>query len=395
MDKRTAILTLTEKLAEHFGRLIISDEHYKNRLVDGARYSCVTGGYIDVLYMRDNLSIWYERRDSKGKEKKGSLQEVIKDFIPEGTNYLFSSASAPTKMGELTTLINVTPYAIIGDKEVEAVKRLFYKDYNPKVREAISSFGIEDFFGLYNSYLDSSSEFEEKFHRFERFKKEILGFLQSLKYDSSDEVNPGEFDKKFGFQQLSSMLEEFGIEKLDMGGWIKKRRIERFATQVERHAYSLKEPLLLEFLKFVFEIPYEDQNIEENKSFFKQFKHQLDATAILLKEYGQGKYFKDYFELLDEGGQKKIVNIIKRSSLTNSENDNLLWSKGFKDIRLDYTQIYKGDTESFIEYFKSISADRKKIVLKDLLDCNHINKGVIEWLDSNEPGLVREVGLNG
>lgn len=69
-----------------------------------------------------------------------------------------------------------------------------------------------------------------------------------------------------------------------------------------------------------------------------------------------------------------------------------LWEKSLGNIK---SCFYKESSEKFIDFFKSLSADEKKRVIKVIFNCNKTNnQEITEWLDKNEPELVREVGLS-
>lgn len=400
MDKYQATRILTEKLAGHFGRLIISDEQYKEKLVEGSQHVYVVGNPIDLFLDRDFPVFYYTRKNAKGKEQSTNLEEVIKGSIPSGTNYLFLWMK---KLSDCKFFAQVTPYSIIGDKEIEEVIDLFYKSYDPKIREAVSMLGIKDFFPLYHAYSQRSGRFFELFFSdFTKFKKELLEFIQSLRYDSSEETKISQFQERFGIDKLNRNFEEFGINFKGIStsrSWIKKHEMESLAKlledyKLEKHAPPLKDPLQQEFIRFVFKLPYEDQNVAVNKLLFKNFNHLLDVESILLKEYEQGTHFKDYFELLDKDRQENIVSMVKCSGIKNEGCNVFLWSQGFKDIGLDYLKFYKEDATGFIEYFSSRSPEEKKFMIRDVMGCDFVNEEVVKWLNDNETDLVREVGLN-
>ncbi len=90
MDKYKATRILTEKIVEHFGRLVVSNEQYKEKLVEGSQHAYAVGNPIDLCLNRAFPVFYYTRKNSKGKEQRSeNLEEVIKDFIPSGSNYLF------------------------------------------------------------------------------------------------------------------------------------------------------------------------------------------------------------------------------------------------------------------------------------------------------------------
>ncbi len=400
MDKYEATKTLTGKLAEHFGTLVVSDEVYKDLLVKKAQHVYVIGNPIDVGLYREGSQISYTKRDANNKciESK-KLEDVITKFIPVGTNYLFTSPKV--MMNENRMVFNVTPYLIIGDKELEAVKKLFYKTYDPNIREAVSSLGIKDFFELYHAYRYNNERFQSLFcNNFENFKSEILEFVQSLHYDSSNETRLDAFEAKFKIEKLNSRLKEFGVKFVlpttQQFNWIKKHELDLLVDLLNNHIPPIdKDPLNVEFLKFVFEIPYEDQNLDMNRYMFQNFGKFLNINLIVLKEYSNGRYFKDYFDLLDGNKQREIVQFVKQSRVQNQDYNHYLWMRGSKDIRLDYLKLYREDAEGFINYFAERRVEEKKVILNDIMDGDFTNEKVIDWLNENEEDLIREVGFNG
>lgn len=57
-------------------------------------------------------------------------------------------------------------------------------------------------------------------------------------------------------------------------------------------------------------------------------------------------------------------------------------------------ELYKKNSDKFIEYFQSRTSFTKKMILKEILSCSFVNEKVIEWLDKEESDLVRKVGLD-
>ncbi len=148
-----------------------------------------------------------------------------------------------------------------------------------------------------------------------------------------------------------------------------------------------------DFYNFVFSIPYEDQNIEWNKTFLRYHKVS-DYVDILINEYTKGKHFQEYFECLPNNDkQQRVVRHLTSVKERDLSHDSFLWSQGFKEVNLDYMNMYKKDSQKFIEYFKSKEKDDKKIILKAIMDCDYTNKDAADWLNENELDLVREVSM--
>ncbi len=59
----------------------------------------------------------------------------------------------------------------------------------------------------------------------------------------------------------------------------------------------------------------------------------------------------------------------------------------------DYLVLYEKNHKKFVKYFEQQSLDDKKKVIKELLEQDFVNEKIVEWLDKNYSGLIREVGL--
>lgn len=60
----------------------------------------------------------------------------------------------------------------------------------------------------------------------------------------------------------------------------------------------------------------------------------------------------------------------------------------------NYSYLYKKvKPEFFKEYFSSLSLEKKKLALEKILESDHYDKEVVEWLEQNYYGLLREVGF--
>ena len=149
-----------------------------------------------------------------------------------------------------------------------------------------------------------------------------------------------------------------------------------------------------DFLNFIFSIPYEDQNIQCNKFLLKNSKVR-DYHEILTNEYVKGKSFQEYFDCLDNDCQQKVAKYLTNVKERNLSHDSFLWSKGFKETKLDYMQDYKENANNFIKYFKTKNHEDKKTILKDIMNCDYTNKAVADWLNENEIELLRKVSMDG
>ncbi|MCK5025916.1 MAG: hypothetical protein KAS15_04950, partial [Nanoarchaeota archaeon] len=144
--------------------------------------------------------------------------------------------------------------------------------------------------------------------------------------------------------------------------------IDNYIYEYQDYLQDIYFNLSDDFFNFIFRIPYENQKIQCNKLILKNSEVR-DYPEILTNEYVKGKYFQEYFNCLDNDCQQKVVKYLKHIKERNLSHDSFLWSKGFKEIKLDYMQIYKETEDAFIKYFKSKNHDDKKIILKDIMNC--------------------------
>ena len=170
--------------------------------------------------------------------------------------------------------------------------------------------------------------------------------------------------------------------------------IDNYVDKYKEYLDTFYFNLPNDFLKFIFNIPYEDQNIKCNKIILENSEVR-DSPEILTNEYVKGKYFQEYFNCLDNDCQQKVVKYLKHIKERNLSHDSFLWSKGFKKVSLDYMKIYKENANNFIEYFKTKKQDDKKTILKGIMNCDYTNKAVADWLHENEIELLREVSMDG
>lgn len=381
MDEETAAKTLTGELVNHQGRLVICDEGHKKKLIEEAKYVYVAGDTVETLFKEYDE---YRSKPWRNLTKKGyskNLVDALETSIPSNANYLFYSMLKVFNGSQIHT----TPYSIIGDKEIGSIKHLFYKNSDTKIREAISNLGIEDYFRLYNLYFNSNPNFLDLLVS----KKEALGFLNSLQYRSDDYALLSVFSPE-EINSLNSRLKALNIDTAFDRAWTTRQKVKDIIDRIEETGCPGDYP---NFFKFVFELPYEDQNIEANKIIIQGFSQSLDINLILLREY-KGQHFRDYFELLNKEQQIGIFDIVKNTIPQNADYNAFLWEKGFKGVSLDYLKLYREDHTGFIEYFSSRSKEGKKAILEGILECDYMNHKAIEWLDMNEPELIKEAGLS-
>ncbi len=405
MDKYKATKVLTKELVKHNGQLIISDQNYMKKLFNESEQIYAAGNPVEFREDLSSLTQKQEFYDLTNGNSFPNIEEFIKGHVPEEANYLFDLGHTPQYKSSLIKRA-LTPYSIIGSKEIEDVKRLFYKNYDLKIREAVSSLGIKDYFELYMAYSSEDSEniFQESLG-FSKFRQETVEFLNQITYDKDNEVNMTDFKGIHQIDSLNSTLKKFSIDfslqPRSETTWIKRCNIENLIELINKGnpEYNIliydspDDKLIHDFYRFAFEMPYEDQNIEANKGLLEKTPHLLDMDIILLREF-QGKHFKEYFEVLNAENQKRIVWKIKNSGMENTANNSFLWSEGFKEVNLDHMNLYMEDADGFIEYFQTKNPEEKKIIIRDVLACDHTNSNIENWLNENEIELIREASFS-
>lgn len=189
-------------------------------------------------------------------------------------------------------------------------------------------------------------------------------------------------------EKISKAASELGIKLFDKYySHYAHSNIERF----EHYPYDESQDIN-SFFKFVFFLPYEEQNLEANKSILKRWG--LFSEEIFIKEYSKGKYFQEYFNQIGEYYQKKIVESIKCLE-RNRDLDIFLMKKGFMMGESSIIDIYKEDTKTFIKHFEKLSDESKKIVVEKIYEEAIINDEVARWLEKKYSDLLREVGFSG
>lgn len=237
--------------------------------------------------------------------------------------------------------------------------------------------------------------------------KKFIDTALKLKCDDDAEVSKDLFRKNLeDFKSLNVRFERIGIktriESYDATarGYVTRATLLKLVGELSSAINGIKseykDTLWNEFVDFVFfYLPVEEQSIESNKYILKSSQNLDFVTAVLSKEYSEGKHFQEYFDVLDKEAQDKVVKSLKVFSGRKPVYDSFLWSKGFKDINLDYVNMYKKDANIFIDYFSKRDPEEKKVIIKDVMNCDFVNEKVADWLNQNEPDLLREVGLNG
>ncbi len=89
--------------------------------------------------------------------------------------------------------------------------------------------------------------------------------------------------------------------------------------------------------------------------------------------------------------RKSDINFVDIQNI--KESADKLWEEAFEGF---IPCLYKSSPVKFIEYFKGLGVEDKKVVIKSIFNCNEAfnDHGVVTWLDENYPELVREVGLS-
>jgi hypothetical protein len=148
------------------------------------------------------------------------------------------------------------------------------------------------------------------------------------------------------------------------------------------------------FLNFVFNLPYEEQNIESNKKIIRAFSSGYDLIKIMTKEYAEGKHFQEYFENISHFEEKKVVESIKCLE-RKPDHDVYLLKKGYIAGEDSAVNLYKQDAQAFINYFRKLSDESRKIIIEKIYEDSFVNQEVVDWLEKSYTDLLREVGFSG
>ena len=334
--------------------------------------------------------------------RKDSVSELMLAYDRSfaEANYFFRNDVSGNKSLRTANFI-ITPYALIGEKEKNAVKRLFYKNSKTDISNAVKSLGIESFIDLYEQYYNGSSPFDKMLKDI-KFIKGFISDSKDLEIDEYGYLSKVEFSTWGGVDSINNKLKKMGLSSLlvkdyddDVHEDVLQEVSDALSDLLKDIKNSYWDPLLKEFTDLVFfSLPYGDQNVESNKKFLKGCTDLGFVNDVLSKEYSQGKYFQEYFSVLKKESQKEFVNSLK-SLPKNPAHDHFLWAEGFKDFSFDLRRIYKEDADYFIKYFKSQDLKGKKTLLKDIMDCEFTNEKVVKFLNKKYLDLVREVSFNG
>lgn len=386
MDKRTATLTLTEKLANLGYINLVADPAVKSYLLNNAKsvILALKKGRIRIV----PLGELYYSHFEKTPVSRGYLPSELRDF-PEA-NYFFAEGGKLSEYGPYLKNPFVTPVALIGGIEERVLRETFYKDVPDEIVKAFEVLRIPNFIDAYSVYssLKEGEVLPFSFGIYRPFEKDdkielgdIIQGSSSKRYYLVDEINSAGIN---GYRFKDGALKTPAEGKKDD---------ERYGHCEYSMVIPVKKRLSdVNFFDFVFSLPYEEQNIEVNKIILKNLS-DVDSCRILLKEYSKDKLFKDYFAVLDEKCQKEVVKGIKALPGHNKFLDSWLFKEGF-DIDIDYLKLYKEDAQRFIGYFKAKPEDVKKLIISDLLGYEHINPEVIEFLEKEYSHLLRDTAFN-
>lgn len=375
MDKKTAALTLVERLNLVFGKKsfnVVSNTYYQKKLMEES-IACYQIG-ISTEISHDCLNYYKDNICQKAEQ---------------GSNYLFIDLSSGE--GKLV----VSSFAMIGKEEVSLLRSMFYKDVPRGLMLAMEVLGIKSYTKLYRQY--SKGGIEKLLTEYELYSK-LKNSLSEFFY-AQDYRKHRVFDEYFGekTEKVDEMLKDMSLNNIIDGSYVSKELVNGAVVGFEKSPV-FKDTILLvpEFVDFVFKLPQKDLNLEMNKKILALFQDRIDYPSILTREYASGNNFQEYFSCLSEDNKaetvKHLSSVIKQRNLIL---DSFLWHEGFKGINLDHMLLYKEDAKNFISYFRSKSLEERKVIIKDLLGSDFVNEEVISWLNENDPKLIREVGLNG
>lgn len=385
MDKKKATLTLTEKLKELGYISLVTDPAVKSYLLNNAKSV--------ILDLKKAGRVITHCVDSYYFSLSNFESETInRSMLPIGlsgytaANYFFTEKNYDSSGSRFF----VTPAAIIGEVEEQVLREKLYKNVPEEVVKAFEVLNIQNFIDDYSVYSSLKIEgvLPSSFGIYRPFKKE-------------DKVELGDII------QGATSKRYYLVDKIKNDGSIEGYRFQDEALKIpvegkkdgQKHSDCNKDFIIpikkrlsdIGFFDFVFSLPYGEQNIEANKAILKNLSDTA-SCKILQKEYSEGKYFKDYFSLLSEGCQKKVVDSIKSSPKQDVSLNSWLFSQGF-DVKMSHLELYKNDTEAFITYFKRSEKYVKELIVSDLFNCDYINKGVIEFLEKEYSQLLRDVSF--
>lgn len=377
MDKKTATLTLTEKIRERSPPQLVINHIYQKKLIKESLACYQVGSLVkmDASYM-----------DKAYIDNAGS--GLYKKIEPQA-NYFFLESQS------WGTYVSGSSFSILGKEEINTLRTLFYKDTHNDAITAMNMLGIKSYVDLYNLY--SKGSLDGLLGKYSYYLK-IQDILDVLYKSNSCSTDLLEDYLGTSIKEANKQLDSLKIDSkfYDYEDYVYEDCIKNILHKLEKSTLIGRfKDLLPGFFDFVFKIPYEDQNIETNTKILNLPLKNLDYAKILVNEYSKGQHFKEYFSCLDSEKRKKVVQYTRGIKEKNLVNDTFLWSQGFKDVELDHLRIYKEEPDYFVDYFKNRQVDEKKVILKDIMECEFVNEKVIDWINKNEAELLREVGFDG
>jgi len=326
---------------------------------------------VEIESINKDKLTYFEANELGVEDDFKIVQEKQLKFAKDlGANYVFTS----NIYIEEKLLGISTPFMIISDKESDFLVKNFYKDVSKEVSEAAKGLEIKLFYGPYECYSEG-----------------IYAEITHIKKEYGEKRK--ELENKYGTylkRMPNDEAKEFSKYRREMDA-----KVSKLSGKVKDNKYLNDS----DFLNFIFSLPYEEQNIDENKEILRRYDPRYGARFdyiinLLAKEYSEGKYFQEYFDCISDRLRKKVIpniNYLKR----NSDHDTYLFKKGFIVDNLDPIRLYKEDSESFMKYFEKISDDSKRFVIEKIYDEQFVNHDVVDWLDENYASLLRDVGFLG
>lgn len=411
MDKEKAARMLTKELGDKLGRSLVGEESYKRSLIECASAKYQLSNPILVSYEEGTFSV----KKNIGQHTSNDLVELVMSYSGAAfteANYYFSEAVPVVRSGYSTrchALFSVTPYALIGEKEKSELRRLFYKNVPLEIVNSMNLLGIDHFIGLYLAYqqgeLYCPDMPADKILEDINVLKKFINKASSFSYDKDDEVSNTKFEQFGSIGSLNDVIKRLGIDAEIRihevhNNYVHKSCISKVLSKapkvIERINSQYYGTVSNEFINFVFfSLPSEEQNIASNKRILKSSLNSNFVVNVLSKEYAENGPFREYFDVLSQEMQDNVFKAVKNTPKRNTVCDSFLWSKGFKELKLNHVELYKSDSKGFIEYFPDKSIEEKKVILKDIMECDSINEEVVKWLNENCLDLLREVGFNG
>lgn len=413
MDKEKAVRTLAMELVKVNGQRFIVNSAYQKHLLEHAvaayeigykkPYSFNIHVSLTKATKGDDYAVSGKRIRSEIDDYGKALEEYCSDV--KDANYVFvepmgglSPAGGDSVESWILLANTLTFFALVGEKEEKQLRGMFYKDVPRDIIRSMDSSGIKNFIGIYKAYRDNGDLIS---HPHLGFCDGFLELISKLEYDNDNEVNVRKFDELGGLSGLNSRLFELGInERLYVSerhtSYVEESTVFRVRSQLTQFRNRIKnDKFLNEFLYFVFSLPREEQNVESNIIILNDPPSLDFVVGILNEEYTKGCNFSKYFEALDREAKESVVESLKSIPERKPVYDSFIWSQGFKNVELDYINLYKDDAKRFIEYFSSRGIEDQKVIIKDVLQCDHVNNEIVGWLEANHYELLREVSFNG